>query len=61
MTDTTTIYARVPESVYRFVKAEAERSGLPLAKVVAAFLAEAERRGWHVMGMQIEVSDRIDG
>ena len=57
MKASTTIYARVPESVYRFVKDEADRSGLPLAKVIEAFLTEAECRGWHVVGMRIEIAD----
>jgi len=51
----TTIYARVSEESYAFVKSESERSGLPMAQVIEAFISQAIREGWRVGGRMITV------
>jgi hypothetical protein len=54
-----TLYARVSDEAYAYVKAESERSGMPLAQVVDAFLAEAMRLEWHVGGRVITVEKQV--
>lgn len=50
-----TIYVRVSQAASDFAHEESKRSGIPLAKVVEAFLEEAMRRGWRLGGRRIDV------
>lgn len=50
----TAIYYRASEASYAYVKQESESCGLPMARVVEAFVAEAARREWKVGGLKVD-------
>ena len=50
-------YIRIDDDVDEWVRAEAERAGMSLARAVNALLAEARDRGWQ-LGGRVRVPDR---